>query len=138
LARPLHPLSAGGYSSPTDLISTLGYRVGIDSDGRYSGSSTASYQSNDCTGPALISSSFAGPGQLAGLGLSRALYYIPRTGATLVTNPTRNSRSTSSVVCEANVSAFVGDYYLAPVNVPATTGIDALSQPIGVSVNYVP
>jgi hypothetical protein len=70
--------------------------------------------------------------------LNRSLYYVPRTGATVVTNPTRNSRSTSSVLCEANVSAFTGDYYRAPANVPATTGIDALPQPIGVIINYVP
>ena len=138
LPRPLYPVAHTGYQGRGVFVSAQGYQIGIDSDGDVAGSPSASYASGDCSGPALIFTELMPAGSLAGSGNANALYYVPRTGATVVTNPTRNSRSTSSVACEPNVSALVGDHYQAPPNNPAVTGIDPLPRPANVLVNFVP
>jgi hypothetical protein len=139
LARPLHPVSPGGYGGNVSLISTQGYIVSIAPGGLVAGSTTASYASSDCSGPTLVfTNNFVHPGGIVGAGNTRALYYLPKTGATVVTNPTRNSRSTGSAVCEANVSALTGDYYIMPPNNPAVTGVDTIAMPVTVAIDYVP
>lgn len=138
LQKPLYPIAHTGYSGEATFISAQGYQIGIGTDGDIEGSPSANYASGDCSGPVFIIASLIPVGTVAGFGNANALYYVPRTGATISTNPERKSRSTSSTVCEASVSALTGDYYEAPANNPAETGIDPLPRPANVLVNYVP
>ncbi len=115
-----------------------GYFIAISQDGLGAGSTTASYVSTDCSGPALIFTGNVRPGMVTGQGNVRALYYVPKTSPVVLTDPTRNSRSTGSASCEANVSAMTGKYYSAPPNAPAVTGIDPLPSPAMVGIDYVP
>lgn len=136
--RPLYATTAGGYGTNVELISTQGYIVSITADGYPSGQSTAYYASNDCSGPVFVFVGNARPGVISANGNARTMYYVPKTGATVLTDPTRNSRSTGSIVCEAGTATLTGKYYSAPVNAPAVTGIDNLSLPAMVSIDYVP
>jgi hypothetical protein len=139
LARPLYPTAVGPSTANVNLISAQGYLLAIDPTGDLVGSVTASFESTDCSGPALIVSSNIRAGTVFGTGFANSAYFVPRTGAVTVNNPTRNSRSTSSVACEANVSALTGLYYRANVNSPATTGVDLGSgRPINVTVDFAP
>jgi hypothetical protein len=138
LPRPLHAVTIGAYGTNVEFVSTQGYFLGISQDGQAAGSTTASYTSTDCSGPALIFTGNVRPGMVVGQGNVRALYYVPKNSPTVVADPTRNSRSTGSVSCEANVSALTGTYYAAPANSPAVTGIDPLPSPAMVGIDYVP
>jgi hypothetical protein len=72
------------------------------------------------------------------LGSASKLYYIPRTGAPTTTNPTPGSRSNSSSACAAYTTAMTGVYYVAPDNVPTTTGVDPVTEPVTVQIDYLP
>lgn len=138
LARPLHPVNLAGYSGAVALISTQGYIMQIDAGGTVGGSGTATYLSNDCTGPALLVTTTINPGGVAALGQQSKLYYVPRTGATVLTDPTPGSRSNGANLCMPYDTQILGLVYSAPPNAPATTGIDALVEPIAVQIDYVP
>jgi hypothetical protein len=139
LARPLYPTGASPNDRNVSLISAQGYLLSIEPDGSLAGSTTASFESADCSGPALIFAGNIRAGSVFGAGFSNSAYFVPRTAPPTVTNPTRNSRSTSTVACEANVSAFVGVYYRASVNNPATTGVDlGTGRPINLTVDFAP
>jgi hypothetical protein len=78
-------------------------------------------------------------GTVVGAGLTNSAYFVPRTSPPTVTNPTRNSRSTSTVACEANVLTLTGVHYRASVNNPATTGVDlGTGRPINLTVDFAP
>jgi len=139
LPRPLVATSVGGYSGNVDFISALGYIVSLQPDGLPAGGSSAYYLSTDCSGPALITTGFARAGMVLGLGNgARKLYYVPKSGATVLTDPTRQSRSTTAQVCELNNSLMSGPYFSAPPNVPATTGVDSFPASTSVIIDYVP
>lgn len=138
LARPLYPVNLSGYSGAVALISTQGYIMQIDAGGAIGGSGTATYLSSDCSGPALLVSTTINPGGLVALGQQSTLYYVPRSGATVLTNPTPGSRSNGTNACAPYTTQIMGAVYSAPLNVPATTGIDAMVEPIAVQIDYVP
>lgn len=138
LPRPLYATNAGGYGANIDFVSTQGYVVALTQDGLVAGITTAYYQSNDCSGPALLTTAFVRPGVIASSGNARTMYYVPKTGATVLTDPVRNSRSTGAIVCDSTTSALTGQYYSAPVNNPAVTGIDTIVTPAMVGIDYVP
>lgn len=138
LARPLHPVNLAGYSGAVALISTQGYIMQLDAGGTIGGSGTATYMSPDCSGPALLVSTTINPGGVVALGQQSQLYYVPRTGATVLMNPTPGSRSNSTSACAPYTTQLSGAVYSAPPNAPATTGIDAMVEPITVQIDYVP
>ncbi|HEX7768630.1 MAG TPA: hypothetical protein VF422_01235, partial [Dokdonella sp.] len=127
-----------GYSGAVALISTQGYILQIDAGGTIGGSSTATYLSPDCTGPALLVSTTINPGGVAALGQLSRLYYVPRTGATVLTDPYPGSRSNGSNLCMPYSSQIFGSVYSAPPNDPAITGIDAMVEPVTVQIDYLP
>lgn len=139
LPRPLHPVNLAGYSGAVALISPQGYIMQIDAGGTIGGSGTATYASNDCSGPALIVASTINPGGVVSLGTQNKLYYVPRTGATVLTDPMPQSRSSSALgTCGPYTTQIFGQVYSAPPNVPATTGIDPVVEPVTVTIDYVP
>jgi hypothetical protein len=138
MPRPLYPIYVGGYSGAVALISPQSYIVSIDAGGTIGGSGTATYSSANCTGPALVANTTVNPGGVLALGSASKLYYIPRTGATTVTNPTPGSRSNSSAACAAYTTQMTGVFYVAPDNVPATTGVDPVVEPVSVQIDYLP
>lgn len=139
MALPLYPLNVGGPTQPTTLISQQSYIVTLSLDGIVAGSGTALFESNDCSGPVLVQDNTGRPGHVLGYGNGNRLFYIARTGSAPVASPTRNSRSTLSIVCEAGTSALTGSsFYRAQPNVPATTGVDLPARPLSHSFNYIP
>jgi hypothetical protein len=139
LARPLYPINVSGYAGAVALLSPQGYIMQIDAGGTVGGSGTATYASADCSGPALVVTTTANPGGVIALGTQNKLYYIPRTGATILTNPTPASRSNTTLgTCGAYNTQITGTVYSAPLNVPATTGVDPLAEPITVTIDYLP
>lgn len=146
LANPLHSMGFNITSATTgSFVSTLGYVVGIQQNGgvwELAGGINANYESNNCTGPSLSSTGNQVPGTVIGLGntilATRKAFYIPKTGATVLTNPTRNSRATSALACEVATVALVGDFYRAPVNDSAVTGVNIPASNFTVSFDYLP
>lgn len=138
LARPLYPVSTSGTNGGVTFITPQSYLVAIDAGGTVSGSGTATYMSGDCSGPALVANTTVKPGGVLALGSQNILYYVPRTGATTQTDPTPGSRSNNSSACAAFTTQQTGTFYVAPLNVPATTGVDPLAEPIDVRIDYVP
>ena len=110
----------------------------IDAGGTVGGSGTATYASTDCSGPALVVTTTVNPGGVLALGQLNKLYYVPRTGATVLNNPTPGSRSNNASACAAYTTQITGTAYSAPANAPATTGIDPLAEPITVTIDYLP
>lgn len=74
----------------------------------------------------------------AALGQLSRLYYVPRTGATVLTDPYPGSRSNGSNLCMPYSSQIFGSVYSAPPNDPAITGIDAMVEPVTVQIDYLP
>ena len=138
LARPLHPVSAGGWGSNVDLISTLGYMVSIAPGGEVAGTGTGYFASNNCTGPAMVTTASAHPGAVAAVGPASLLFYVPKGNPAVLTDPTRHSRSNSASACEVATAVQGGTYYSALPNNPAVTGVDAITQPVLIGVDYVP
>jgi hypothetical protein len=140
MPRPLYPINIGGYSGAVALISQQSYIVQIDAGGAVSGSVTATYASSDCSGPALIATTTANPGAVVALGVQNKLYHVPRTGATILTDTIPGSRSNSTTYnpCGTYTSVLTGTYYVAPLNVPTTTGIDPMAEPVSVQIDYLP
>lgn len=139
LPRPLWAASVGTFNQDVDFISASGYVVSIQPDGQPGGSSPVYYLSSDCSGPMLSYTGTTRPGVLVGAGVApRKLYYVPKTGATVLTEPTPGSRSTSSITCAAYTTPLTGNFYVTPPNDPATTGVDNLTFPVTVLINYVP
>jgi hypothetical protein len=137
LARPLYPINVSGYAGAVALLSPQGYIMQIDAGGTVGGSSTALYASTDCSGPAMVVTTTVNPGGVVSLGQLNKLYYVPRTGATVLASPTPASRS-NSAGCAAFTTPITGNAYSAPLNVPATTGVDPLAEPITVTIDYLP
>ena len=138
LVRPLHPVSAGGWGSNIDLISTLGYIVAIAPAGDIAGTGTANYASNNCTGPVFVSTGSAHPGVVMAVGPANVLYYLPKGNPTVLIDPVRNSRSNNASPCEVSTATVGGTYFSASPNNPAVTGVDPITEPVLIGVDYVP
>lgn len=136
MPRPLYPISVTSYSGAVALISAQSYIISFDAGGIVSGSGTANYTGANCTGSVYVSTSLGNPGAVMALGNLSKLYYVPRSGATTATDPMPASKSNSTGCIAA--TALSGTYYVAPDNVPATTGIDPFVEPVSVQVDYVP
>ena len=139
LTRPLYPTVVTGFGDRWAFISETGYTIGVDPDGTFAGDSTASYESYDCTGPALVSGAQARPGLVMGEGNPNTLYYVPKSSPDTVIAPSRHSRYTaSSGACELNDTAFSGLYYRAPINDPTVTGVGFTAGPVTLGAEFVP
>jgi hypothetical protein len=145
LAKPLHPVEVTIQPFQVTVITTTGYLTAINATGNVSTTSTASFTGAGCTGTALVSVNNFPPGVVIAIGSPIKIYYIPRAGATIVTNPARASSSTSGTgTCAGpTTSPLTGDYY-QPIEIVGAAAINTSGFGLAATgngplvINYVP
>jgi hypothetical protein len=124
-----------------NFISAQGYVLGM-TRGNVNGAGQVSYSGAGCTGTAFTAVGNIDPGVVVAVGPpTPKLFYVPKTGATILTAPARQSVESNGTACAANTGALTGSFYeLVQINSPATVttsgvGIGSINTMV---INYAP
>ncbi len=140
LAQPLYPI---GHEFPAtvNFITAQGYVLSLNR-GNISGSGSVSFSGAGCTGTAFTLAGNVDVGVVVAVDPGALkIFYVPKTGVTILTNPARQSTAGTGTACAANTGALTGSYYeLVQINSPATiaasgVGIGATNTQV---INYAP
>lgn len=102
------------------------------------GNTSVGYDGPNCTGNVLLNTFNYPPGTVVSGGTNRPLWYVPLTGATIVTDPVRQSQD-NGTTCSNTSFNLTGTYYRGSANSAAVTGVGfANGLPMTVTIEYVP